>query len=146
MSVAIGRSPDLLVIKTALISSEKIEVPGWLEVDIEKLSGQGAVAADARDDRRARPRAAHRRAVLEVTDRTSQGGCLMTEFMRPQVTVDRIDDRVARYVVEPLERGFGYTLGNCMRRVLLSSLAGCCCRLDPCRGRAARVHVDRGRP
>lgn len=48
----------------------------------------------------------------------------MTEFMRPQVTVDKIDDRVARYVVEPLERGFGYTLGNCMRRVLLSSLAG----------------------
>lgn len=48
----------------------------------------------------------------------------MTEFMRPQVTVDRIDDRIARYVVEPLERGFGYTLGNCMRRVLLSSLQG----------------------
>jgi DNA-directed RNA polymerase subunit alpha len=44
--------------------------------------------------------------------------------MRPQVTVDRVDDRVARYVVEPLERGFGYTLGNCMRRVLLSSLQG----------------------
>ena len=48
----------------------------------------------------------------------------MTEFMRPQVTVEPIDDRVARYVVEPLERGFGYTLGNCMRRVLLSSLQG----------------------
>jgi DNA-directed RNA polymerase subunit alpha len=48
----------------------------------------------------------------------------MTEFMRPQVTVDKIDDRLARYVVEPLERGFGYTLGSCMRRVLLSSLQG----------------------
>lgn len=48
----------------------------------------------------------------------------MTEFMRPSVSVDRIDDRTARYVVEPLERGFGYTLGNCMRRVLLSSLQG----------------------
>ncbi len=48
----------------------------------------------------------------------------MTEFMRPQVTVEQIDDRVARYVVEPLERGFGYTLGNCIRRVLLSSLQG----------------------
>ena len=48
----------------------------------------------------------------------------MTEFMRPQVTVDAIDGRVARYTVEPLERGFGYTLGNCMRRVLLSSLEG----------------------
>src|SRR5450756_1919450 len=48
----------------------------------------------------------------------------MTEFMRPQVSVDKIDERTARYVVEPLERGFGYTLGNCMRRVLLSSLQG----------------------
>ena len=50
----------------------------------------------------------------------------MTEFMRPEVTVDldQVDASVARYVVEPLERGFGYTLGNCMRRVLLSSLQG----------------------
>ncbi len=48
----------------------------------------------------------------------------MTEFMRPQVSVEKIDERTARYVVEPLERGFGYTLGNCMRRVLLSSLQG----------------------
>lgn len=48
----------------------------------------------------------------------------MTEFMRPQVTVDEIDGRTARYIVEPLERGYGYTLGNTMRRVLLSSLQG----------------------
>ncbi len=38
--VAVGpKAKDLLVIKTALIASEKIEVPGWLEVDIEKLQG-----------------------------------------------------------------------------------------------------------
>lgn len=48
----------------------------------------------------------------------------MTEFIRPQVTVEQVDGRIARYIVEPLERGFGYTLGNCMRRVLLSSLQG----------------------
>lgn len=48
----------------------------------------------------------------------------MTEFMRPHVVVERVEDRVARYIVEPLERGFGYTLGNCMRRVLLSSIQG----------------------
>lgn len=34
------------------------------------------------------------------------------------------DGRVARFVVEPLERGFGHTLGNSVRRVLLSSLRG----------------------
>lgn len=33
------KAKDMLVIKTALISSERIEVPGWLEVDIEKLQG-----------------------------------------------------------------------------------------------------------
>ncbi len=48
----------------------------------------------------------------------------MTEFKRPQVTVDVIDERTARFIVEPLERGYGYTLGNSMRRVLLSSLQG----------------------
>lgn len=48
----------------------------------------------------------------------------MTEFMRPQVTIEQVDDTLARYIVEPLERGYGYTLGNCMRRVLLSSLDG----------------------
>jgi len=39
--VAIGpKAKDLLVVKTSIISSEKIEVPGWLEVDIEKLHGK----------------------------------------------------------------------------------------------------------
>ena len=48
----------------------------------------------------------------------------MTKFMRPEVTVEAVDENVSRYIVEPLDRGFGYTLGNCMRRVLLSSLEG----------------------
>ena len=48
----------------------------------------------------------------------------MAEFMRPTVTTEVVNDTVARFIVEPLERGFGYTLGNCMRRVLLSSLDG----------------------
>ncbi len=48
----------------------------------------------------------------------------MTEFMRPTVTTEEVNETVARFVVEPLERGYGYTLGNCMRRVLLSSLDG----------------------
>ena len=48
----------------------------------------------------------------------------MTEFMRPKVTIEEVNDTVARFIMEPLERGYGYTLGNCMRRVLLSSLDG----------------------
>lgn len=48
----------------------------------------------------------------------------MSEFIRPQVSVEEIKDNVARVVVEPLERGYGDTLGNSLRRVLLSSLEG----------------------
>ena len=48
----------------------------------------------------------------------------MTRFMKPEVTVQHVGENVSRYIVEPLDRGFGYTLGNCMRRVLLSSLEG----------------------
>ena len=48
----------------------------------------------------------------------------MSEFSRPQVTVEGISDSFARFTVEPLERGFGDTLGNSLRRVLLSSLDG----------------------
>lgn len=48
----------------------------------------------------------------------------MSEFIRPQVTVESINDCFSRFTVEPLERGFGDTLGNSLRRVLLSSLDG----------------------
>ncbi|HAM14276.1 MAG TPA: DNA-directed RNA polymerase subunit alpha [Eggerthellaceae bacterium] len=48
----------------------------------------------------------------------------MTEFMRPTVTTEEVNETVARFIVEPLERGYGSTLGNSLRRVLLSSLDG----------------------
>jgi DNA-directed RNA polymerase subunit alpha len=46
------------------------------------------------------------------------------EFKRPHITVEEVSDTKANFVVEPLERGFGHTLGVCMRRVLLSSMPG----------------------
>lgn len=48
----------------------------------------------------------------------------MAEFIRPQVTVEEVSENVARISAEPLERGYGDTLGNSLRRVLLSSLEG----------------------
>ena len=48
----------------------------------------------------------------------------MSEFIRPQVSVEEISDNLARISAEPLERGYGDTLGNSLRRVLLSSLEG----------------------
>lgn len=48
----------------------------------------------------------------------------MFEALKPRIRWEEISDNYARVVIEPLERGFGYTLGNSLRRVLLSSLAG----------------------
>ena len=47
------------------------------------------------------------------------------EFLKPTViNVDTVDDTRARVTLEPLERGFGYTLGHALRRILLSSRPG----------------------
>lgn len=49
----------------------------------------------------------------------------MMEIERPRITVDENEEHsYAKIVVEPLERGFGITLGNALRRILLSSLPG----------------------
>jgi len=47
------------------------------------------------------------------------------EFLKPRlVDVHSIDTKHAKITIEPLERGFGYTLGNALRRILLSSMPG----------------------
>ena len=49
----------------------------------------------------------------------------MMEIEKPKITVEENEDHsYAKLTVEPLEKGFGITLGNCLRRILLSSLPG----------------------
>lgn len=48
----------------------------------------------------------------------------MIEIRKPHVSVEPDSDTMAHLAVEPLERGFGHTLGNSLRRVLLSCLPG----------------------
>lgn len=50
----------------------------------------------------------------------------MLDFIVPKITVAEISDdkKHGRFVVEPLERGYGITLGNSLRRIMLSSLPG----------------------
>jgi len=43
---------------------------------------------------------------------------------RPQIEIEEVGENRSRFVVEPLEPGFGYTLGNTMRRTLLSRIPG----------------------
>ena len=50
----------------------------------------------------------------------------MTGFLKPRIVdVQLLNDQRAKVTIEPLERGFGHTLGNSLRRVLLSWLSGC---------------------
>lgn len=50
----------------------------------------------------------------------------MEKFKKPEFTIEdvNVEENHAKFVIEPLERGFGITLGNAIRRVLLSSLPG----------------------
>lgn len=48
-----------------------------------------------------------------------------TELLKPRIVeVKKLSDTTAKVTLEPLDRGFGHTLGNALRRVLLSSLSG----------------------
>ncbi len=48
----------------------------------------------------------------------------MIEFQTPQISAEDVKDNRGTFTIEPLDRGFGYTFGNSLRRVLLSSLGG----------------------
>ena len=48
----------------------------------------------------------------------------LMEFQVPKIVHEEVDERRGIFVIEPLDRGFGYTFGNSLRRVLLSSLEG----------------------
>lgn len=50
----------------------------------------------------------------------------VTEFLKPHlVNIEQISSTHAKVTLEPLERGFVHTLGNALRRILLSSMPGC---------------------
>jgi DNA-directed RNA polymerase subunit alpha len=49
----------------------------------------------------------------------------LSDFLTPQhIQIDEVDTCRSKVVLEPLERGFGHTLGNALRRILLSSMPG----------------------
>lgn len=51
----------------------------------------------------------------------------MFDFSKPKIEIAKMseDGKYGKFVVEPLERGYGTTLGNSLRRIMLSSLPGC---------------------
>jgi DNA-directed RNA polymerase subunit alpha len=48
----------------------------------------------------------------------------LPEFQVPKISSEKADDQKGTFTIEPLDKGFGYTFGNSLRRVLLSSLGG----------------------
>ena len=49
----------------------------------------------------------------------------LSEFLKPRIVdVSAVNSHHAKVTLEPLERGFGHTLGNALRRILLSSMPG----------------------
>ena len=48
----------------------------------------------------------------------------LMDFQTPRISSEDADERSGQFTIEPLDRGFGYTFGNSLRRVLLSSLEG----------------------
>ena len=48
----------------------------------------------------------------------------LMDFQIPRIVHEEINENRGIFVIEPLDRGFGYTFGNSLRRVLLSSLEG----------------------
>src|SRR6476469_136620 len=57
-------------------------------------------------------------------DRDDDRTLLMLDFQVPRISSETVEDTRGSFAIEPLDRGFGYTFGNSLRRVLLSSLAG----------------------
>ncbi len=102
---------------------------------------QGLEAPGAGRDRHPGPGTADRRALLEVgagiaSPAPSEDGAeedgkermatrtATMDFQVPRITHEEVDERNGVFTIEPLDRGFGYTFGNSLRRVLLSSLEG----------------------
>jgi DNA-directed RNA polymerase subunit alpha len=56
---------------------------------------------------------------MAITTRTTA-----MDFQVPKITHEEVDENHGVFAIEPLDRGFGYTFGNSLRRVLLSSLEG----------------------
>ena len=75
----------------------------------------------------------------------------MFDFNKPKIQITEMSDdkRYGKFVVEPLERGYGITLGNSLRRIMLSSLPGAAVRCSSriqfysrCKGRCDRDYHE----
>src|SRR5450755_1231908 len=88
-----------------------------------RAQGESAGQTGARRHRHQRRRTTDRRVLLAIIY-SRKDIMAVLEFQRASIEVRERRDNYAKFAIEPLERGFGITLGNSLRRILLSSLPG----------------------
>uniref|UniRef100_A0A1A9Z195 DNA-directed RNA polymerase n=1 Tax=Glossina pallidipes TaxID=7398 RepID=A0A1A9Z195_GLOPL len=103
-------------IQAAIEISEQREKNSWIEVDLIKMQG----ILKKFPDRSELSSEINEHLIRDCNMQNS-----ITEFLKPRlVDIEQISNTHARITLEPLERGFGHTLGNALRRILLSSMPG----------------------
>src|SRR5579859_109844 len=75
-------------------------------------------------DRRALQQVAVAACSKEGRENILASSSTLSDFQVPRITHEEVKEHRGVFVIEPLDRGFGYTFGNSLRRVLLSSLEG----------------------
>src|SRR2546422_5863191 len=87
-----------------------------------------ARCSSGRSARRSTPRSRNRSSSSFTRSKEERKGMAvrtsLMEFQIPRIVHEEVDENRGVFVIEPLDRGFGYTFGNSLRRVLLSSLEG----------------------
>ena len=117
------KSKAQLRIKAAIASRRATRFPGMDRNGCQgiegNVQGQTATCRIACNDQRT----SRRRVVFQVIH--AESDMSKNDFLKPRIIdVQRISATQAKVVMEPFERGYGHTLGNALRRILLSSMPG----------------------
>ena len=142
-----GVTPDdVVTLKTGSTAEQIVRdatdltaaVAPWLQADHEGLTGKVLKWPERDEIDTPVAGTADRRALQQVAETARPAGWLaetgerinlaarstVMDFQVPKITHEEVKEHRGVFVIEPLDRGFGYTFGNSLRRVLLSSLEG----------------------
>ncbi len=131
---------DVVTLKRRLAAEQVVRdatdltasVAPWLQADHDGLTGKILKWPERAEIDTPGAGVADRRALLasKPATRTALGKDYhwqleqLMDFQIPKIVHEEVDENRGVFVIEPLDRGFGYTFGNSLRRVLLSSLEG----------------------
>ena len=99
-------------------------VASWLQADHDGLTGKVLKQPERAEMDTPVQEQLHRRALFEVTKKGISLATRTMDFQIPRIVHEEVDEHRGVFQIEPLDRGFGHTFGDSLRRVLLSSLEG----------------------